>query len=133
MRESRSLRPKWVPAIVSVAMLLTAAPAAARNVTVLVVTGDQPADVRASGSVGLYVPGVGLYVSREEALAALGKLPSETPCAPLQRCRYELFVSVPPLGAQRNTRRYEVTILGPRFGHGLLAAGSPRIPGLVPI
>jgi hypothetical protein len=114
-------------------MLLSAAPAAARNVTVLVVTGNQPADVRARGAVGLFVPGRGLYVSREEALADLGKLPSETPCAPLQRCRYELFVSVPPLGAQRNTRRYEVTILGPGYEHGLLESENTRIPGLVSV
>lgn len=99
----------------------------------LVVTGKQPADVRARGAVGLYVPGRGLYVSREEALGDLGKLPTETPCAPLQRCRYELFVSVPPLGAQRNTRRYEVTILGPGFPRGLLESDSTRIPGLVSV
>jgi hypothetical protein len=114
-------------------MLLSAAPAAARNVTVLVVTGKQLPDVRARGAVGLFVPGRGLYVSREEALAELGRLPSETPCAPLQRCRYEVFVSVPPLGAQRNTRRYEVTILGPGYEHGLLESDNTRIPGLVSI
>jgi hypothetical protein len=127
------LRPKWVPAIVSVAMLLSAGPAEARNVTVLVVTGKQRPDVRARGAVGLFVPGRGLYVSREEARADLGRLSSETPCAPLQRCRYELFVSVPPLGAQRNTRRYEVTILGPGYERGLLESDSTRIPGLVSI
>jgi hypothetical protein len=127
------LRPKWVPAIVALAVLLSAGPAAGRNVTVLVVTGKQRADVRARGAVGLYVPGRGLYVSREEALGDLGKLPAETPCAPLQRCRYEIFVSVPPLGAQRNTRRYEVTILGPGFPRGLLESDSTRIPGLVSI
>jgi hypothetical protein len=114
-------------------MLLSAGPAAARNVTVLVVTGNQLPDVRARGAVGLYVPGRGLYVSREEALAQLGRLPSETPCAPLQRCRYEVFVSVPPLGAQRNTLRYEVTILGPGYARGLLESDSTRIPGLVSI
>jgi hypothetical protein len=127
------LRPKWVLAIVSVAMLLSAGPAAARNVTVLVVTGKLLPDVRARGAVGLYVPGRGLYVSREEALADLGTLPSETPCAPLQRCRYELFISVPPLGARRNTSRYEVTILGPGYERGLLVSDSTRIPGLVSI
>lgn len=127
------MRLKWVPPIVSVAILLTAGPAVARNVSVLVVTGTQRPDVRASGAVGLYVPGRGLYVSREEALAALGPLPPETPCVPLQRCRYELFVSVPPLGSQRNTRRYEVTILGPGYGPGLLESESTRIPGLVSI
>lgn len=127
------MRPKWVPAIVSVTLLLTAGPAAARNVSVLIVTGEQGSDVRARGAVGLYVPGRGLYVSREEALDDLGKLPPETPCAPLQRCRYELFVSVPPLGAQRNTRRDEVTILGRGYEHGLLASDSTRIPGLVSV
>jgi hypothetical protein len=127
------LRPKWVPAIVSVAILLTAGPAEARNVSVLLVTGEQRPDVRARGAVGLYVPGRGLFVSREEALADLGPLPPETPCAPLQRCRYELFVSVPPLGSQRNTRRYEVTILGPGYERAVLESESTRIPGLVSI
>ncbi len=127
------MRPKWVPAIVALAVLLSAGPAAGRNVTVLVVTGNQPADVRARGAVGLYVPGRGLYVSREEALGDLGRLPAETPCAPLQRCRYEIFVSVPPLGAQRNTRRYEVTILGPGYERGLLESANTRIPGLVSV
>jgi hypothetical protein len=97
----------------------------------LVVTGEQPAAVRGRGAVGLYVPGQGLYVSREEALERLGRLP-QIRCGALGRCPFELFVSVPPLGAQPNDRRYQVTILGPGY-HGILESDSTRIPGLIAI
>jgi hypothetical protein len=102
-------------------------------VSVLVVTGTQPQEVQEGGAVGLYVPGRGLYVSRQEALDDLGQLPAETPCAPLQRCKYEIFVSVPPLGSRRNTRRYQVTIRGPGYEHALLVSDSTRIRGLVSV
>ena len=100
--------------------------------TALVVTGEQKPDIRERGAVGLYVPGRGLYVSREEALAALGPLPQAL-CAPLQPCRYELFVSVPPLGPQPNRRRYDVTLIGGAYRRGLLVSDSTRIPGLVSV
>ena len=113
---------------------VVAGSAEARIVTVLVVEGEQPPAVRAGGAVGLYVAGRGLYVSREEALAALGVEARQEPlpCGPLQRCPIEIFVSVPPLGAQRNTRRFEITIRGGGY-HGLLVSESTRIPGLVAI
>jgi hypothetical protein len=110
-------------------LLATAHPAEARQVTVEIVTGKQPAAIRTSGGVGLFVPGQGLYVSREEALERLGRLPEE-PCDPIERCPYEVFVSVPPLGAQPNRSRYEVTILGSGYD-GVLVSDSTRIPGLV--
>jgi hypothetical protein len=108
--------------------------AEARIVTVLVLEGEQPPAVRAGGAVGLYVAGRGLYVSREEALADLGveARPEPLPCGPLQRCPIEIFVSVPPLGAQRNTRRFEITIRGGGY-RGLLVSDSTRIPGLIAI
>lgn len=120
-----------VAAIVAFAVLLTAAPAAARDVIAEVVTGERLGQVLGRGAAGLYVPGQGLYVSRQEALARLGPLPDE-PCGLLERCRYEVFVSVPPLAAQPNDRRYHVAILG--GGHdGILVSDSTRIPGLVSI
>jgi hypothetical protein len=82
--------------------LAVASPAAARNVTAQIVTGKQPGAARESGGLGLYVPGQGLYVSREEALERLGRLPQEA-CSAIRRCPFELIVSVPPLGAQENT------------------------------
>ncbi len=121
---------KWVVSIVALA-LVAAAPAAARDVTVEIVTGEQPAAARASGGLGLYVPGQGLYVSREEALERLGPLPQGA-CSPIRRCPYELIVSVPTLGAQENRTRHEVTILGRGFD-GVLVSDSTRIDGLVSI
>jgi hypothetical protein len=120
-----------VLSIVALGLLATAAPAAAQDVYVLVVTGDQPAAVRGRGAAGLYVPGQGLYVSREEALERLGPLP-QRPCGAIGQCEFELFVSVPPLGQQLNDKRYEVTILGDGY-HGILFSDQTRIPGLVSI
>jgi hypothetical protein len=122
--------------IVALAALLTAVcagTAEARRVTVLVVTGPQPAAVRAGGALGLYVPGRGLYVSRQEALERLGIDEFvERRCGTLRRCPIEVFVSVPPLAAQRNTRRYDVTIRGDGW-RGLLESDRTRIPGLLAI
>jgi hypothetical protein len=120
-----------VACIVALALLAAAAPAAAQDVYVLVVTGDQPAAVRGRGATGLYVPGQGLYVSREEALERLGRLPQQ-PCGAIGQCEFELFVSVPPLGAQKNDKRYEMTILGDGY-RGILVSDRTRIPGLVTI
>jgi hypothetical protein len=120
-----------VLSIVALAVLATAAPAAAQDVYVLVVTGDQPPAVRGRGAAGLYVPGQGLYVSREEALERLGPLP-QMPCGAIGQCEFELFVSVPPLGAQPNDNRYDVTILGDGY-RGILFSDQTRIPGLVSI
>src|SRR6185295_16256013 len=120
-----------VVSIVALALLAAAAPAAAQDVYVLVVTGDQPTAVRGRGATGLFVPGQGLYVSREEALERLGRLPQMS-CGAIGRCPFELFVSVPPLGAQTNDRRYQVTILG-GGAHGILSSDSTRIPGLIAI
>ena len=120
-----------VLSIVALALLATAAPGAAQDVYVLVVTGDQPAAVRGRGATGLYVPGQGLHVSREEALERLGALPQK-PCGAIGQCEFELFVSVPPLGEQRNDKRYEVTILGDGY-RGILVSDRTRIPGLVTI
>jgi hypothetical protein len=122
---------KVVPSIVALALLATAAPAAAQDVYVLVVTGEQPAAVRGRGATGLYVPGQGLHVSREEALERLGPLPQQ-PCGAIGQCEFELFVSVPALGAQRNDKRYEITILGGGY-RGILISDRTRIPGLVSI
>jgi hypothetical protein len=113
------------------ALLATAAPALAQDVYVLVVTGDQPAAVRGRGATGLYVPGQGQSVSREDALERLGALPQEA-CGAIGQCEFELFVSVPALGEQPNDRRYEVTILGDGY-RGILVSDRTRIPGLVSI
>jgi hypothetical protein len=120
-----------VLSIVALGLLATAAPAAAQDVYVLVVTGDQPPALRGRGAAGLYVPGQGLYVSREEALERLGPLPQRA-CGEIGQCEFELFVSVPSLGAQKNDRRYQVTILGDGY-HGILVSDRTRIPGLVSI
>jgi hypothetical protein len=120
-----------VLSIVALALLAAAAPAAAQDVYVLVVTGDQPPAVRGRGAAGLYVPGQGLSVSREEALERLGPLPQRA-CGAIGQCKFELFVSVPPLGPQKNDKRYDVTILGEGF-RGILVSDQTRIPGLVSI
>ena len=120
---------KWVVSILALGVLAAAEPAAAREVTVEVITGNQPPAIRSTGGVGLFVAGQGLYVSREEALERLGRLP-DAPCGPIERCPYEVFVSVPPLGAQPNDSRYDLTILGEGY-EGVLVSDSTRIPGLV--
>jgi hypothetical protein len=120
-----------VASIVALALLATAQPAAARDVIAEVVTGERLGQVLGRGAAGLYVPGDGLYVSRQEALERLGQLPNE-PCRQLARCRYEVFVSVPPLAAQENDQRYQVAILGGDF-EGILVSDNTRIPGLVSI
>jgi hypothetical protein len=122
---------KWVVSIVASLLLLTAPAADAQRVYALVVTGEQPAAVVGRGAAGLYVPGQGLYVSREEALERLGRLP-QTACGEIGQCPWELFVSVPPLGAQPNDERFQVTILGDD-AHGILVSDGTRIPGLVSI
>ena len=120
-----------VLSIVALALLATAAPAVAQDVYVLIVTGDQPAAVRGRGATGLYVPGQGRSVSREDALERLGALPQRA-CGATGQCEFELFVSVPALGEQPNDRRYEVTILGDGY-RGILVSDRTRIPGLVSI
>ena len=119
------------PSIVALALLATAAPAAAQDVYVLVVTGDQPAAVRGRGATGLYVPGQGLYVSREEALERLGRLPQQ-PCGAIGQCEFELFVSVRSSAPRRTTSATSVTILGDGY-RGILVSDQTRIPGLVTI
>ena len=120
-----------VATIVALALLVTAPSAAARDVIAEVVTGERLGQVLGRGAAGLYVPGQGLYVSRQEALELLGELPN-VPCGELARCEYEVFVSVPPLAAQPNDRRYQVAILGGDYD-GILVSDSTRIPGLVSI
>ena len=122
---------KKVVSILALALLATAAPAEARMVAVEVVTGEQPAEIRELGAAGLYVAGEGLYVSRQEALDRLGELPSG-PCGALERCPYEVFVSVPPLGSQRNDRPFDVTVLGGDY-RGVLRSPNTRIDGLLSI
>jgi hypothetical protein len=120
-----------VACIVAVALLVTAPAASARDVIAEVVTGERLGQVLGRGAAGLYVPGEGLYVSRQEALAQLGELPNEA-CGELVRCPYEVFVSVPPLAAQPNDRRYQLAILGGDY-RGILVSDSTRIEGLVSI
>ncbi len=97
----------------------------------MVVPGEEIPAVRGRGASGLYVPGQGLYVSREEALERLGPLPQQA-CRAIGRCDFEFFLSVPPLGAQPNDKRYQATILGTGY-RGILVSESTRIPGLVSI
>lgn len=126
-----------VLAILAASLVVTAlvpAGASARRVTVSIVTRPLPPTFGELGAVGLYVPGRGVSVSREEALEDLqaDRLPVERPCARLARCPIEIFVAVPPLAAQPNVRRYQIAILGTGY-HGLLGSDSTRIPGLVSI
>ena len=121
--------------IVALATLLTAVSAGgaeARRVTVLVVTGPQPARSPGRRCARALRPGRGLYVSRQEALERLGIDEFvERRCGTLQRCPIEVFVSVPPLG--RSGTRAATTSRSAAAGADCSRSDRTRIPGLVAI
>jgi hypothetical protein len=111
-----------------VAAALLAAPLArAEHVRVQIVTTGSAAAVH--GAVGRLVPGRGPEFSREEALAALGKLPpARCPCS------YEIFVSLPRSGEHGYDGLEWISISGPGYHAGeMLVSDRTRIPGLVSI
>jgi hypothetical protein len=109
------------------AALLGAPPARAQDVRVQIApTGS---DAAAHGAAGLLVPGRGPAFSREEALAALGKIPpARCPCP------YTIFVSLPRPGEHGYEGLEWLSISGPGYRAGaMLVSDRTRIPGLVSI
>jgi len=100
------------------------------------------------GAVGLYVPGAGGRISREDAIESLrrgkvensllggrphGKVLADIRFgAPPTATRPVVVVTLPPPGEHPNTKRYAVAIEGAGF-HGILTSDSTRIDGLVSI
>jgi hypothetical protein len=107
--------------------LLVAPEADAQNVRVQIApTGS---DAAAHGAAGRLVPGRGPAFSREEALAALGKIPAAR-CP----CPYTISVSLPRAGEHGYDGLEWVSISGPGYPAGaLLVSDRTRIPGLVSI
>jgi hypothetical protein len=109
------------------AALVAAPPARAQHVRVEIAPTGR--DAAAHGAAGRLVPGRGPAFSREEALAALGKIPpARCPCP------YTFFVSLPRPGEHGYEGLEWLSISGPGYGGGtMLVSDRTRIPGLVSI
>lgn len=107
---------------------LLAAPAAYAD-HVRVQIAETGRDAATHGAAGRLVPGRGPTFSREEALAALEKIPpARCPCS------YTIFVSLPPPGEQGYEGLEWLSISGPEYAAGaILGSDRTRIPGLVSI
>src|SRR6188508_2737689 len=134
-------------AIAAVAALgvsaVAAAPAWAEPVRVLVVPASTVWAQADRGAIGLFVPGAGATVTREQALRSLttgrsvSGLVGEDDREPLIRLDARpgpvtIYVALPSPGRHHNVRRYPVAIVGPGF-RGILDSRSTRLPGLVSI
>lgn len=127
-----------------VAAVVSAAPARAADVAVLVRPPFSPGEFAAGGAVGEFVAGAGPWVSRESALAAVetgrvrNSLLGGKPGGPrLIRVsagpgEITIYVSLPPPGRHENSRRYPIAIVGGGY-RGILTSPSTRIRGLVSI
>lgn len=108
------------------AALLAAPQARADGVSIEIVP---PREAAAQGAAGRLVPGRGPAFSREEALAALGKIP-RAPCP----CPYTISVSLPRPGEHGYDGLEWLSISGPGYPAGaMLVSDRTRIPGLVSI
>jgi cytochrome c551/c552 len=116
---------------------------AARPVIHIVPEGAIPA----AAAIGLYVPGAGGAVSRENAIeslrrgkvenALLGGKPHGKVLAQVEGSRGEgikpaVYVVLPPPGTQSNTKRYAIGIVADGY-RGVLTSDATRVRGLVPI
>jgi hypothetical protein len=120
-----------------------AAPARAEPVAVLVVPVQAVWAQADRGAVGLFVPGAGATVTREQALRSLttgrsvSGLAGEDDRAPLIRIAERagpttIYVALPPPGRHHNVTRYPVAIVGRGF-RGILDSPSTRLPGLISV
>lgn len=123
--------------------VLGAAPARAEPVAVLVVPAQEVWAQGDRGALGLFVPGAGATVTREQALRSLttgrsvSGLAGEEEREPLiaiasRAAPLTIYVSLPPPGRHHNVTRYPVAIVGRGF-RGILDSPSTRLPGLVSI
>jgi hypothetical protein len=133
-------------AIAAVAVLgfgLSAAPARAEPVAVLVLPPERVWAQADNGAVGLFVPGAGATVTREQAFRSLttgrsvSGLAGEEHREPLIRITSRaapitIYVALPPPGRHHNVIRYPVAIVG-RGYRGILDSPSTRLPGLMSI
>jgi hypothetical protein len=144
IEDAPSLKPGRLISIVAGSILVSAHPAAAAHVAVIVVPPFSPAKYADRGAVGLFVPGAGATVTRASALASLvrgkvenavvGGVPGGQPLIRLVRrpAAVTIYVAVPPPGRRANDRRYPIAIVGGGY-RGILTSRSTRIRGLVSI
>ncbi len=112
---------------IGLAALLVAPAAFADHVRVQI--AETGLDAAGHGAAGRLVPGRGPTFSREEALAALEKIPpARCPCP------YTIFVSLPRPAEHAYTGLEWLSISGPEYPAGaMLVSDRTRIPGLVSI
>jgi hypothetical protein len=124
-------------------VVAAAGQARAKPVAVLVVPAQEVWAQADRGALGLFVPGAGATVTREQALQSLttgrsvSGLAGKQHRAALIRIATRpgpitIYVSLPPPGRHHNVTRYPVAIVGGGF-HGILDSTSTRLPGLVSI
>jgi cytochrome c551/c552 len=135
-------------AIVAAGLLNASSTARAARPVIYVVSSHASVGSGEAPAAGLYVAGAGGTVSRAGAIAALrrGKVENAilggkphgrilvdlafgVPEKPVQPA---VYVTLPPPGEHRNTKRYSVMILGAGY-RGILTSDSTRIRGLVSI
>jgi hypothetical protein len=142
-----------MPGILALALALaalSAGPAGAAELRVVVVPGLELADLEAlspRGAIGLLVPDAGPQTSAERSLAALergavrnsllGDKPAGERLLEVTFARNAptgpaIVLGLPRGGRQPNDRRYPIAVLAPGY-RGLLTSPSTRIPGLVSV
>ena len=132
-----------IAGVAALTVLAGAAQARAEPVAVLVVPAQEVWAQADRGAVGLFVPGAGATVTREQAVRSLTTGRSVSGLAdredrePLieigaRPARLTIYVALPPAGRHHNVTRYPVAIVGGGF-RGILDSPSTRLPGLVSI
>ncbi len=137
-------------AIVAAGLLNASSTAQAARPVIHVVSREELPTIAfaQSAALGLYVPGAGGTVSRQNAIeslrrgkvenALLGGKPSGKILADLSfeippfRTQPAVYVELPPAGEHANTKRYGIAIEGGGY-RGILTSDATRIRGLVPI
>ena len=133
-----------IAGVAALGALAGAGQARAEPVAVLVVPAQEVWAQADRGAIGLFVPGAGATVTREQALRSLttgrsvsGPRRQAGPRAADRGSRREpgpltIYVALPPPGRHHNVTRYPVAIVGGGF-RGILDSPSTRLPGLVSI
>ena len=153
--KSRPYALRFMPKILALGLLLTAALAAPANAAQMSVVVLPEHDLRRleslsrDGAVGLLVPDAGPQTSLQRALRALRRgevrnsllggdeageiLIDKVSYLPYSRVHGpKIVLGLPAAGTRPNDRRYPIAVIAPGY-RGLLTSESTRIPGLVSI